>query len=290
MIQFDRVTKVFPGGVKANDEVSFCLQPGEVLGIIGPNGSGKSTIFRQLFGIISTTSGKIIIDGKEKCLDNVSYAPQFPVIYPYLKVYESLETTLNYQKISKKEILPRVNDTLKKFNLWDIRNYYSYTLSGGQRKKLSFINALIQDRKYLILDEVSSMMDPISKQEIWKTIIELKKAGKGILISSHDIAEIKTVCDKILVLKKGSVQFYGKIEDIYSQVSKITISIDEPKELLGYLETMGIDFQEKDTTVNLYINDKIKAIDILEDILTRFPVKHYECEQPVFYEGVLKHV
>lgn len=290
MIRFDHVTKIFPGGVKANDNVSFCLYPGEILGIVGPNGAGKSTIFRQLFGIISTTAGKIMIDEKENCLDNISYVPQVPAVYPYLKVYENLAITLSYLKVHKKEINLKVDDILKKMNLWEIRDRYCYTLSGGQAKKLAFANAFIQDRKYMILDEVSSMMDPISKKETWELIFEAKKYGRGIIISSHDIAEIKTLCDKILVLKKGVVCFYGNIEDIYSQVSKIIVTMDNPKELLEYLKTMEIDFQRKDNTISIYISEKIKALHILEDILIKFPVKHYECEQPVFYEGVLKYV
>lgn len=289
MIQFENVTKIYQGKVKANSNISFTLEPGEVLGIIGINGSGKSTLFRQLFGIISTTEGKIMVDGEENGQDKLAYVPQFPVIYPYLTVYESLETTLNYQGVHKKEAKKRIEELLRKLNLWELKNHYTYMLSGGQTKKLSFANAIIQKKKYLVLDEVTSMIDIVSKQEIWEQINKLKNEC-GILISSHDISEIKSVCDKILILKKGEVSYYGKIDDIYSKTCKITVRVDNLQKILNYLNEIQVDFEVKNFLINIYVQDIGKALKLMEVLEAQFEIKHLNCERPVFFEGVLKYV
>lgn len=103
MIEIKNVSKTYPGGIKANDNISFTVNNGETVALVGPNGSGKTTLIRQILGVISPGEGKILIDGRYDAPDNTAYVPQMPALYPALTVREHLLVTMKYLGIPKRE-------------------------------------------------------------------------------------------------------------------------------------------------------------------------------------------
>lgn len=270
MIQFNHVTKIYENGFCANKDLSFEVKRGTTVGIIGANGSGKTTLIRQLLGILEISKGEILVDDSKDYLNLLSYVPQFPVLYPALSVKESLKLTLLYQGVNRKEIVAKIDEMLQLTQMQGMGNKPCYTLSGGQQKLLSFAGALIQDKPYLILDEVTSMVDIVTKQNIWSIIKTLKK-DKGILIASHDMEEVKQLCDYVVILKDGEVSFYDKKEKIGAGCCSISVK--------------GKTFSEDKIFYNL--GDALSYINKFENCEEILNIK---CDYPNFDMGVLNIV
>ncbi len=204
MIEINNLTKEYPDGTVANNNICLTVNNGEVLGIIGPNGSGKTTLFRQILSILKSSHGEILLDGETVDASKIAYIPQFSVVFPSLTVRESIYVALRYQGKKKKEIEMNVQMALEKTGLIDIEDNYSYTLSGGQLKLLSFAILLASDKNIWILDEPTSMVDIVTKEKIW-SLFEENRKEKTVIISSHDMAEVKKVCSRIAVINKGAI-------------------------------------------------------------------------------------
>lgn len=287
MIEFRNVSKTYSNGVVANENISFCVRRGQAVGLVGPNGSGKTTLIRQLLKILSITHGSIIIDGTQDYLDKLSYVPQFAAAYPALTVEETVCLALRYQKKEKKEAKRLARDILKLTGLEEISGQHVYTLSGGQQKLLAFANALAQEKPYLILDEPTSMVDIVTKERLWEIIGQTKK-NRGILLASHDMEEIKRLCDYVVVLKNGRVVCQGSADSIGTGVCTCHISVEDPEKALcaaGAFAKPTADDMLKLTAENVE-----SCVEIIQAVLQVTGIKKLSCEFPAFYEGVIEIV
>ena len=289
MIKIKNLNKTYPNGVKANIDLSISLVSGEIYGIVGPNGSGKTTLIRQLLKLIKPTSGQILVDEESDYMHNLAYVPQTAAIYPALSVKETIELSLKYCGLSSKEIKIKTTDVLVLTGLSDIANQLGYTLSGGQRKLLSLAIAIAQDRKYMILDEPTSMVDILTKENIWNIIEELKGRGKGILLASHDISEIQKLCNKIVILKKGKCIFNGLPQEIKIDYYQAEIKINVPN-FKNYFIEKNIIFEEKNDSY--FVNTKTvdEMFFIITDIKSKYEVSYLSFEYPSLYNGVISLV
>lgn len=195
MLVVDCLSKTYPTGVQANKDISFQVKRGGILALVGPNGSGKTTLMRQLLGVLSIGEGSIDIDGQGHRVDLLSYCPQASSFYPGLTVRESLKVVLSFLHKQTKESQDLIEETLERLDLLQIADQLTYTLSGGQSKKLALAACLVQNKDYLILDEVTAMIDIHTKEKIWQLLLEERNKGKAILLSSHDMTEIKRIAD-----------------------------------------------------------------------------------------------
>ena len=289
MITFNNVSKTYATGVEANHKISFDVNKGEVVGIVGPNGSGKTTLLRQLFKILTISEGEILIDGKEDYLDLVAYVPQFAAIYPGLTVFETIYITFKYQGYKKSEAKKMAEEVIKNLEMEQMKNQFSYTLSGGQSKLLAFACALVQNKPYLILDEVTSMVDILTKEKIWD-LIEKNKENKGILIASHDMGEIKRLCDKMIVLKEGKVVYMGKPSEVGTEFCKAEMVIENIDKIIELLDNEDVDYIINNNKVNIVTKNIEEMFRILNMIKNISNIKGFQCEHPAFYEGVLSIV
>lgn len=204
MIEIKNLTKQYPNGRIANNNINISVYPGDVLGLIGANGSGKTTLFRQMFSILSITKGEILVDGISSKAELFAYMPQASVIFPSLTVRESIYAALRYQGFNNTEIKRKIKDILEITGLDKYAEDYSITLSGGQLKLLSFAIIIASDKKYWILDEPTSMVDIVTKNKVW-SLIEKNKRDRTVIIASHDMAEVKRLCNRLIVINNGSI-------------------------------------------------------------------------------------
>lgn len=289
MIEFKNVTKTYSNGYTANKNISFTVKKGEVVGIVGPNGSGKTTLIRQLFRLLEVTEGEIIIDGKKEYMDLISYVPQFAATYPALTVEESIDVTLRYQGCDKAYRKNKIEQVLELLDMKDICKVYTYMLSGGQRKLLGFACGIASDKPYLIFDEVTSMVDIVTKEKIWDVITKIK-SDKGIILASHDMMEVKKHCNEIVVLKKGNVIYQGKTEDIKIDFCRCNIVSQNIEKLICFIREKECKYEVEDNVISVITNTLEEMLQLVNEINSVTKIIKFECEHPAFYEGVMKIV
>lgn len=232
MIEVKNLTKKYGDKVAVND-ISFKVEKGEILGFLGPNGAGKSTTMNMLTGYISSSSGRILINGVDiledpkKAKSFIGYLPEIPPLY----VDMTVDGYLNFMYDLKKCKFPRkahLKDVCDLCKITDVRTRIIKNLSKGYRQRVGLAQALIGNPPVLILDEPTVGLDPNQIIEI-RTLI--KKLGKNhtVILSSHILPEIQAVCDKIIIINKGVVAADGTADEIAKNITnehKMTIRIE----------------------------------------------------------------
>lgn len=220
-LKVSNISKQFNSKVVVED-MSFCLEEGQVVGLLGPNGAGKTTSFYMVVGLLKPDSGKIELNDKDisqlkiyqRSREGLSYLPQEPSIFRKLTVKENLQVALeakNFKFSKKKE---RLESLVNDFGIGHILNSYGYELSGGERRRVEIARSLTGFPKFLLLDEPFAGIDPIAVGEIQKIILQLKELGLGILITDHNVRETLGICDKAYILKSGRVEVEGTREEV----------------------------------------------------------------------------
>ncbi len=228
MLEVKNITKEFEKKISqkktikflADDNISFEAKGGEVIGILGPNGAGKTTLLRMIAGIMSPTSGEVIVDGKmhkDKSIEikkALAFLTGNTKLYKDISPYELLKMCGEYYGISKEELENRINLIVKKFDMESFMHQRIDTLSTGQYQRTSIARCVVHDPKYYILDEPTSGLDVISSKVIIDFVKEAKNEGKTILYSTHYMEEAENICDKIVMINEGKVVIIGTPDEI----------------------------------------------------------------------------
>ncbi|MGE6598059.1 ABC transporter ATP-binding protein [Bacillus proteolyticus] len=215
MIQFNHVSKSYEDGTKAVDSLHLEIKKGEFFVLIGPSGCGKTTTMKMINRLIETTEGSILIDGKDiqqyninELRWNIGYVLQQIALFPHMTIAENIAVVPEMRKWTKKEIKARVDDLLQMVGLDpDVyRNRMPDELSGGQKQRVGVVRALAANPKIVLMDEPFSALDPLSREQLQKDIVQLqKKIQKTIVFVTHDMQEALSLGDRICVMKEGKV-------------------------------------------------------------------------------------
>lgn len=216
MIHIESVTKVF-GKKSILQDINLRIEKSEIFGLIGPNGAGKSTLLSILATILKPTSGQVymnnhnIIEDPQLMRKWIGYVPQEIALYPMLSVMENLKfwAQLAPKKVTQEKILALAEVV----NLSDCLYAKVRTLSGGTKRKLNIVTAMLHDPKILIMDEPTVGIDSQSKQEIISYIKGLKMYDVTVIYTTHNFDEIQYLCDRIGVLNNGMLRFVGNVKD-----------------------------------------------------------------------------
>ena len=205
------LTKKF-GDLTAVNDISFTIHKGGIVGILGPNGAGKTTTIRLLTGIFQLKhNAKVEIYSKDlssnpkKLKKNFGIVPEVSNAYSEYTVWQNLFFSGTLYGLSKNEIKERVELLLNRFELTDKLNAKMKTLSKGLKQRVNLCLALLHEPSILILDEPTSGLDPFSVSIVRNQILDLKKAGKTILITTHNMQEAQQICDRILIMNRGNI-------------------------------------------------------------------------------------
>lgn len=199
MIHVSNMTLTYPNK-KGVFDLSFDVKKGEVVGYLGPNGSGKTTTIRALLGFIKANSGEVIINGlnafndASQIMKVVGYLPGEISFLKGLTVKQLLSYTLKFRNSHESEKMEKLLHYFQLNVNGDVK-----TLSKGEKQKLALVIAFMNDAKLLILDEPTSGLDPLMRNKFIELVLEEKKAGKTIFMSSHLFDEIEKTCDKVLI-------------------------------------------------------------------------------------------
>ena len=215
IITIDNVCKNYKTK-KALDNVSLSIKQGELFGLLGVNGAGKTTLIKILCGLTRKTSGSITINNfnldkeSDKIKEIIDISPQETSVANNLTVKENLEFFANiYNNNNTKTI----NEIVDIFNLNEVLNQRAKTLSGGYKRRLSIAIALISKPKILFLDEPTLGLDVFARRELWNIIKKLQK-NITIILTSHYLEEIETLCDRVAILSNGKLLKTGTVEEI----------------------------------------------------------------------------
>jgi ABC-2 type transport system ATP-binding protein len=216
--------------VYAVDDLDLQIRYNEVFGLLGPNGSGKTTTLKLLLGLLHPTKGKAVVlggDGADPKINaRIGFLPEESYLYRYLNARETLDFYGRLFGLPPKVRKMRIEALLDMVGLKAVANRPVGTFSKGMTRRIGLAQALINDPDLLILDEPTTGLDPIGTRQIKDLILELAKRGKTILLSSHLLADVEDVCDRISILYGGKIQAEGQVRDLLLQTNKMQITTD----------------------------------------------------------------
>jgi ABC-2 type transport system ATP-binding protein len=225
-VEISHVTKTFEA-VTAVDQLSLSVPAGSVYGFIGPNGSGKSTTMRMITSILYPDSGTIRVFGQERSgmrSSGIGYLPEERGVYRKMRVRELLK--FHAELRGGRNVTPEVTAWLERLGLAQRADDKVETLSKGMSQKVQFIATVIPEPKLLILDEPFSGLDPVSADSIRGAILEMRKRGCTVILSTHDMSVAETLCDSIFMIFRGRKVLDGTLASIQSGYGSDTIRVE----------------------------------------------------------------
>jgi len=212
MIQITGLTKKYkknlPPAVK---NINLEISDGEIVGFAGLNGAGKTTTILVSCGIIFPTSGIVRIDGKDivkekvEASKNIGWVPELPNFEPNARAIPLLKYYAGFYGISSSEAEAKAEELLKKFSIWDSRSKKLKDYSQGMKKRFSIVAAMMGNPKNFLFDETLNGLDPEGVRDMRNVMIQLRKEGKAVLLSSHILSELENVADRIAIIKRGEL-------------------------------------------------------------------------------------
>lgn len=235
MVECRGVKKVFRDfwlrpRVVAVDGLDLTIERGEVFGLLGPNGSGKSTTIKMLLGLLFPTDGKMTLlggtPGHPSVLSRIGYLPEDSYLYPFLDGKETLEFFGRLFGLDAGERSRRAVELLEMVGLPEagLRPVEEY--SKGMQRRIGLAQALVNDPELLILDEPTNGLDPIGVRQVKDVILALKERGKTVIVTSHLLADVEEVCDRVAILYGGKRRLLGTIDHLLSDQGRTLIETD----------------------------------------------------------------
>jgi ABC-2 type transport system ATP-binding protein len=218
-LKIDHLSKNYQA-VIALDDLSLQVQKGELFGLLGPNGAGKTTAINILCGLLKPTSGTATVCGHDvqkeptKIRDIIGVCTQETAVYPYLSGAENIELFGNLYTMDKAILASRCTMLLDKMGLTEDAKRKASKYSGGMKRRLSVILALIHDPEIAFLDEPTVAMDPQSRHAVWDFLKELKQQGKTIILTTHYMEEAETLCDRVGIIDHGKLIALGTPKEL----------------------------------------------------------------------------
>jgi len=202
----------------AVDGISFKIEKGELFGLLGPNGSGKSTTIKLILGLLNCTKGRITVFGREPhdvaVKRFIGFLPEESYLYPYLNCNETLDYYGRLYGLARKIRKRRSEELLDMVGLTQVAHRQVGEFSKGMMRRIGLAQALMNDPEFLILDEPTNGLDPIGTRQVKDLLIELKRRGKTILLSSHLLSDVEDVCDRMTILYGGKIHAEGTTDEL----------------------------------------------------------------------------
>ncbi|GAB3180072.1 LPS export ABC transporter ATP-binding protein [Telluribacter humicola] len=210
------------GSRLVNDQVSYSVEQGEIVGLLGPNGAGKTTSFYMAVGLVKPNSGKVYLDDIDitnlpmyrRARLGLGYLAQEASIFRQLTVEENIMAVLEMTNLSKADRKEKVEALLDEFSLHHVRKNKGMVLSGGERRRTEIARALAVDPKFILLDEPFAGVDPIAVEDIQSIVAKLKHRNIGILITDHNVNETLSITDRAYLLFEGKILKQGSAEEL----------------------------------------------------------------------------
>jgi ABC-2 type transport system ATP-binding protein len=250
-VEVDRLEKTFRQGffkrrVQAVRGISFTVEQGEIFGFLGPNGAGKTTTIKMLTGLIRATGGGARVFGESvpspEAMRRVGFLPENPYVYPYLTPREFVELSARLSGLRGADLRRRVDASLERTGIAYAADRQVRRLSKGMLQRTGLAAALVSDPELLLLDEPMSGLDPVGRKEVRDLIVDEKKRGKTVFFSTHILSDVETLCDRVVILRKGEVVVSGKVRELLraeARHTEVTLA-DVHEDLVKRLSIEGV--------------------------------------------------
>ncbi len=288
ILEVKHVTKRF-GDYAASNDISFDVSAGKVFGLLGPNGAGKTTMIRMITNILMPDEGEIILMGDEINSDHqnqIGYLPEERGLYKKVKVIEQLIYFGQLKNLSRSEAQSKARYWLSRLDAADWENKKIQELSKGMQQKVQFISTILHDPELLILDEPFSGFDPINTNVLKSIILDMKKEGKTIILSTHIMEQAEQLCDDICLIDKGKIVLDGQLHDIKRQKGRDTIVIEFDGSSAFLDDIHNIKFINRtDNRVEFRITDNsVNIKDIMQKAMLNAEITKFEFVEPSLNE------
>ncbi|HUV29872.1 MAG TPA: LPS export ABC transporter ATP-binding protein [Acidobacteriota bacterium] len=202
------------------DDVSIVVEPGEVVGLLGPNGAGKTTTFYMIIGFIRPDGGRVFLGDANisrwpmyrRSSLGIGYLPQEASVFRKMTVEDNIMAILQFRNMTNKQRRARLEELLGELDIAHLRKNKAYTLSGGERRRVEITRALVNEPKFILLDEPFAGIDPIAVEDIQKIIRRLVERGLGVLITDHNVRETLSICSRAYIMCDGKILKSGGSE------------------------------------------------------------------------------
>ncbi|MBS6631497.1 ABC transporter ATP-binding protein [Lacticaseibacillus paracasei] len=245
MLTVTGLTKRF-GSATAVHDVSFTIQPGEILSLIGQNGAGKTTTFRMLLNLLQADHGNMTWNDQPLSLlsrETIGYLPEERGLYPKMTVVDQICFFGELHGMKRAAVMAVLDQWLDQFQVKGKPTDLVKDLSKGNQQKVQLIAAMIHNPQFIILDEPFSGLDPVNAGLLEAGIRRLRDAGSAIIYSSHDMGNVEAISDKLVMLKNGEVVLSGALNDIRDQFGQTRLYIQSPltqEQLLSFPGVVGV--------------------------------------------------
>jgi ABC-2 type transport system ATP-binding protein len=269
------------GKIRAAEDVSFCIEEGEIFGLLGPNGAGKTTTIRMLSGLTAPDGGTALVDGRDVFHDPVfakmrlGVVPESSNLYMELTARENLVYMAQLYGIPKSQWEERAADLLRQFGLYERKDSRFQGFSRGMKRRLTIAAALVHRPRIVFLDEPTTALDIMSARGLRKSIRELKKSGVTVLLTTHLIPEAEDLCDRVAIIVKGRILLTDTVAGITQRVKETEIlelsiepfseSIIDPLKRIDGIENVA----RVNAHLRLYGNTVLKQLPAVIGVLAK---------------------
>jgi ABC-2 type transport system ATP-binding protein len=231
-LEIKDLRKTYNKGTEAVKGINLTIEKGDFFGLLGPNGAGKSTTIGMITDIVTKTSGKIIIFGKDfdtqkdeaKAL--IGVVPQESNLEFFGYLFDILVYAAGFYGVPRSVAKERAEFYLKKLDLWEKRKAPIHALSGGMKRKAMLIRAVMHDPELIIFDEPTAGLDVESRRNVWEFMKELNKKGKTIILTTHYLEEAEQLCKNIAIIHKGTILKNTTVKKLISEMEQETFILD----------------------------------------------------------------
>ena len=287
IVQTHNLTKKF-GKFTALDQVNLHVDEGEVYGFIGPNGAGKSTTIRLLLGMIKATEGEATIFGMDAWKDavdihkRIAYVPGDVNLWPNLTGGEVIDLFMKLRGAGNKN---RREEMIEKFKLDPTKKCRTY--SKGNRQKVALVAAFASDADLYILDEPTSGLDPLMERVFQECVLDAKKDGKSILLSSHILSEVEKLCDRVGIISQGKMIETGTLSEL-RHLTRTNLLVETKLKMIGLQELKGIS-SIKETGQVLSFQVDAEELDMVIKYVSQFGIVRLESAPPTLEDLFISH-
>lgn len=276
------------GKFTALNGVNLELNAGEILGFIGPNGAGKSTTIRVLLGILKATGGEVKLFNKDAWQDavdihkRVAYVPGDVNLWPNLTGGEVIDLFIKLNGTANKA---KREELIEKFDLDPSKKCRTY--SKGNRQKVALVAAFSSDADLFILDEPTSGLDPLMEKVFQECVMEVKRQGKSVLLSSHILSEVEKLCDRVSIIRQGRIIESGTLNEL-RHLTRTQVLVDTSMPITGLLDMPGIhDIQESEHGMSFQVDTM--QMDAVIRHISQFGIIRLESAPPTLEDLFMRH-
>jgi len=299
LLKLENISKSFSGH-QALKDVSIEIEQGEIFGLLGPNGAGKTTLIRIINQIIKQDSGNVLLNNNpitKKDIEKIGYLPEERGLYKKMTILDQAIYLAGLKGVHKKEAKNSLKYWLEKFELLPWANKKVEDLSKGMQQKIQFIVTVLHKPKLLILDEPFSGFDPVNTNLIKQEILNLKENGTTIIFSTHNMASVEEVCEKIALINKSEKIISGTVNDVRKSYGKNEFTVGFEGNLIAFTNSLWTNFELLDNKQqNGHTVARVKSTNgsglnkLAESILPVVNIKFMEEKLPSMHDIFIQEV